>query len=136
MHRLTAKALVLVLLLGAFAPYTAAVALVRLPYAIGDHCTLAHSPAKVTQSAACHHHTTSTVSETAPAVLLHDLRSKPCCNGHECCRSQVRAQWANLSLRMELCQRDRVETFVSARAPQGQSFDEVAFRPVRAPPIA
>jgi hypothetical protein len=136
MHRLTAKALVLVLLMGAFAPYTVAAAFVRSPYAVGDHCARAHSPAKVTESSGCHHHATSTASETAPAVPPHDLRSKPCCNGHECCRSQVRAQWAQPRLRHEFCQSDRVETFVSAQAPQEQGFDEEAFRPVRAPPIA
>jgi hypothetical protein len=133
MHRVTAKALVLVLLLGVFTPF-AAFASTAPTYATGDHCTRLPVTRQVEASSGCHHHGSAATPADAP-VPRTDLRSKPCCNGHECCRLQVRAQWAQVALRTQLQQSDFIEQFLSGSTPQSHISHVEIFRPVRAPPI-
>jgi len=133
MLRVTAKTLVLVLLVGVFAPY-AAFASTAPAYATGDHCARMPVTRHVEASSGCHHHGAAVTTPDTPAPRSA-LRSKPCCNGHECCRSQVRAQWAQVALRNQLQQSDFVEQLLSAATPQSHVSHVDPFRPVRAPPI-
>lgn len=132
MHRLTAKALVFVLLFGTFAP-TSATALVRSGYASGEHCARRPIPAHTEPVSGCHHHNRIAQASDISSVA-HDLQSKPCCDEHACCRSQARTQWAYLSLRVSLHEGDRTPDAVVKLAELPHTSDVEHYRPVRAPP--
>jgi|GEM_PF-3174291 hypothetical protein len=133
MHRLTAKALVLVLLLGTLAPFAAA-AFADQPYAAGAHCARQSLTAHRATGSECAHHKAAAPT-TDSSSLRRDLRSKPCCDEHACCRSQARTQWANVSLRVHLHRSDRTQEPVPALVAQAGSSEIEPYLPVRAPPV-
>ena len=131
-HRLTAKALVLVLLFGTFVPFAAS-ALTNPAQVPGAHCTRHPVPERTEPSSGCHHHN-ATAETAAVPPLARDLRSKPCCDEHACCRSQARTQWANVRLGAPLQRSDRAQEPVSRLAAQSYSVDVEHYLPARAPP--
>ena len=133
MHRLTARALVFILLLGTFAPFAAAAAYGDQPYAAGAHCARQPLPAHSETTSECPHH--KSVQAPDSSSLSSDLRSKPCCDEHACCRSQARTQWADVGLRIQLHQSHRAQEPVTVLATQSYSSEVEHYLPVRAPPV-
>jgi hypothetical protein len=127
MHRLTAKALVFVLLFVTFAPITAT-PLVRSGYASGEHCARRPIRAHTGPLSDCHHH--NRIAQSASSAA--HLHSKPCCDGHACCRSQARTQWAYLSLRVSLHEGDRTPDAVVKLAELAHTSGVEHYRPARA----
>jgi hypothetical protein len=91
MQRLIARLMLLVLLAGPFSPLAGAMAMPAMP----DHCMRKALVAAAEAMPGCHHHAARATSAANPARELA-IRSTQCCNGHACCRSLVRSQWAQV----------------------------------------
>jgi hypothetical protein len=134
MHRLTARLLLLVLLAGTCAPLAGAMSM-----PVGhDHCVrkpLLGSRAEAMP--ACHHHAAAVADLNAVGSPISELalRSRECCSGHQCCRSLVRSQWAQVSLQTRFQQTDRTDDHVSPLPPHFRSLARAAYHSVRAPPV-
>jgi hypothetical protein len=125
--------LLLVLLVGPFAPMAAALAMAPSAMAPmpADHCV--RKPAlAMAPMPGCHHHQTATPSE--PTHIPSAFRSANCCDGHQCCRSMVRSLSANIGPHPVSAAVDRAGTQVSLPQTPLVSLDFVLFRSVRAPP--
>ena len=133
MIRWTAKFLLLVLLVGPFAPMAAGLAMAPSAKAPmpADHCVRKPAVAMAPMPG-CHHHEADTPSE--PTHTPSAFRSANCCDGHECCRSMVRSLSANIGPHPVSAVVDRAETQVSLPQTAFVSLEFVLSRSVRAPP--
>lgn len=133
MIRWTAKFLLLVLLVGPFAPMAAALSMAPSAQAPvpADHCVRKPAGAMAPMPG-CHHHEAATQSE--PAHIPSAFRSANCCDGHECCRSMVRSLSADNSPQPVSAVVDRAETHVSQPQTPFASLEFVLYRSVRGPP--
>ena len=136
MHRLTARFLLLVLLAGTFGPYAVAVTSMEASHA---HCSRKPLPAvRAEDMPGCHQHAASGAhheSAIANSPSDHAFRSNACCFGHECCRSLVRSQWAQVSLQGSSTATARVDAYVPVSHPQFRTSDQATFHSGRAPPV-
>lgn len=132
MHRLTARWLLLVLLAGTFAPLAGAVSM----QSGNAHCVRKPMGTRAEGMPACHHHAAAVADQNAVAGPPSELAflSRECCNGHQCCRSLVRSQWAQVRLHVLFEERDRAEDRVSTLLPQLRGLELAAYHSVRAPP--
>jgi hypothetical protein len=126
MNRSTAKFLLLVLLAGMCAPLAAAVS---MPV---DHCVRKPLASRTPAMAGCHHHVTAVSPESSNVSLA--LRSKPCCEGHECCRSMVRSHSAQVGSHTLFQEVDRIEDYVSFEHARRNDLQLAAYHSVRGPP--
>jgi hypothetical protein len=135
MHRITARLLLVFLLVGTFTPFAAAVSM----QASHPHCARKLLPAAPMETMpGCRHHTASPVhrhaaTETAPVDQVSDFSQ--CCCDHECCRSMARSQWAQVSLREQTRATEPAAVLIAERRASVRSFDLSLYRSVRAPPV-
>jgi hypothetical protein len=126
MNRWTAKVLLLVLLAGICAPMAASMSMPA------DHCVRKPLAAPMPAKPGCHHHEHATATQPSSTSLT--LRSKQCCEGHECCRSMVRSHSAQVGPRTIFKQIDRAERYVSAQPAQFVRLAAVSYQFDRGPP--
>jgi hypothetical protein len=133
MKRLTARFLLLVLFAGTLAPFAAASAPMQ-----HEHCARKPLADRMEGTPPCHHHAAAEPSHGAVSSgpsSNHTIHSNSCCTGHECCRSMVRSQWAQVGPRTILQQSGRAADRVAFPQEQVRSLDLPAYHSVRAPPI-
>jgi len=132
MRRLTANLLVLVLLAGICAPFAAAGAMQQA----GAHCLRKPlAPVRVSDVPNCHqHHMAGAEQLPARNSSAPAMRSNPCCNGHECCRSSVRSRWAHASFASHVRIVAQAEGLYAPRLVPLHSSESLARQPARAPP--
>jgi hypothetical protein len=128
MNRWTAKFLLLVLLGGMCAPMAAAVSMPA------DHCLRKPLATTMPSMPGCHPHDHDHATEAKPSDTSLTIRSKQCCNGHECCRSMVRSHSAHIGPRTLFQEIDRIDDYVSLRHAPLVKLELAAYRSVRGPP--
>jgi hypothetical protein len=126
MNRWTAKILLLVLLAGMCAPMAAAVSMPA------EHCVRKPVAAPTSGMAGCHHHAATAQAEASGVNLA--VRSRQCCEGHECCRSMVRSHSAQVGSRTLFQEVDRIEDYVSFEHARRNDLELAAYHSVRGPP--
>jgi hypothetical protein len=134
MHRVTARLLLLVLLVGTIAPLAVASS---MP-AVGPHCNRKSAPAApVMDMPGCHHASSASHhhAEAAAAPADQVLDADHSCCDHECCRSMARSQWAHVSLKGRTQTLEPATRLTSAPRSRVRSFELALYRPVRAPPV-
>jgi hypothetical protein len=115
MHRLIARFLVLVALVGNFAPL--ALAAVAPP----SHACCVRK--------AVHHCHDSAISEAEQLLI----RSASCCQ-HDCCRAVTTAQWAHAQPRAAAGFAQNVEAHLGQSNPASLDTTRFSFQSTRAPP--
>jgi hypothetical protein len=132
MYRLTARLLLLVLLAGTFAPLAAAASIQTAQ----EHCVRKPLAARPDSMPGCHHAAPAASHDTVDIRPISGdvFHSNQCCSGHECCRSQVRARWAQVRMQAVFLEAGRTDDRVSPLHPQGRSLELAAYHSVRAPP--
>jgi hypothetical protein len=131
MRRQTAKALLLVLLAGTLAPFSAA-------FSVPPGRTYCHRK-PVESSVAempCHRHGMGMRRQEAagphPAEQAFD--SKSCCVDHQCCRSLVRSPWAQVARQLPVRTANPATQGIQSPHPGFRAFDLALSLPGRAPP--
>jgi hypothetical protein len=130
MKRLTARLLLLVLFAGTLAPFAAASAPMQ-----HEHCARKALAVRVESVPSCHHHAAAEAThEPVASGAVKSVHSNSCCTGHECCRSMVRSQWAQVGLRTVFQRYQRAADRVAFPQEQVRRLDLPAYHSVRAPP--
>ena len=135
MQRVIARLLVSVLLLSALAPLASAAqpapaCCIRKPVTrdagmSGMHC----------HEAAGHMHDMAAMASGAPSET-HSLRSRDCCANHECCRSNVRSQWAQVGPALQARRLKLVQSHIAAPISSSAFAAPSDSHSGRAPPLA
>lgn len=127
MSRWTAKLLLLVLLAGLFAPLATAAS------APASHCVRKPltTPTDAQGMPGCHHRA---AGAAAPTQVKLGFVSRQCCSGHECCRSTVRSQWAQVNRPAFFSQTDLVNDHVSTLRANLRGLEPASHLFVRGPP--
>jgi hypothetical protein len=132
MHRQTAKALLLVLLAGTLTPFSAA-------FSVPPGRTYCHRK-PVESSAAempCHHHGIAGMHHqeaAGPHPAEQAFDSKSCCVDHQCCRSLVRSQWAQVARQLPGRIANLATQGIQSPHPGFRAVDLALSLPARAPP--
>jgi hypothetical protein len=132
MYRVTARLLLLVLLAGTFAPLAAAASIQTAQ----EHCVRKPLAARPDSIPGCHHAAAAAKRDTVNIrpISRDVFRSNQCCSGHECCRSQVRARWAQVTLQAVFLEACRADDRVPPLHSQVCDLELTADHSVRAPP--
>jgi hypothetical protein len=135
MQRVIARLLVSVLLLSALAPLASAAqpapaCCIRKPVTrdagmSGMHC----------HEAAGHSHDMAAMASRAPSET-HSLRSRDCCASHECCRSNVRSQWAHVGPSLQARRLKLVQSRVAVPITSSDFAAPSDSHSGRSPPLA
>jgi hypothetical protein len=97
-----------------------------------DHCVRKPVAATMPSTPACHHHDHATTTQSSGTSLT--IRSKQCCDGHECCRSMVRSHSAYVGPRTLFQEIDRIDDYVSLQPAPLIKLELAFYRSVRGPP--
>lgn len=135
MQRVIARLLVSVLLLSAVAPLASAAqrasaCCIRKPVTrdtgmSGMHC----------HEAAGHLHDMAGMPSSVPTET-RSLRSRDCCANHECCRSNVRSQWAQVGRSLQARRLKLVQSHIAALVISSDFAAPSDSHSGRAPPLA
>ena len=133
MHRQVAKLLLLVLLEGTFAPFAAAALSIEPGQRYCHRKPLESPPAEMP----CHHHVMAGMNYDATVAKRPDepaFDSKSCCEGHQCCRSLLRSQWAQVIRRSPEQLADPARPLIQVPRPGFRTSDFALSLQARAPP--